>query len=262
MDAELSGATSPLKWTSLSECTSSADLPGVQLALSELHRCIRCFDNSQLFLYTTASKRALPLPSNSLSFSITGLTLGLADRTLEAGAGGLAEANLPVGVRVEELKGQERAYHVELRGKFLPLLIQTCASAVHRSQGPPRYAVTVLGVEADSLGGGGGVGRRRWYTSRLRCTWLCSGNKIPFIWNGFSCSPRSWCSLGRPQSTGRRGARDGGASPIEALGGGVRSEERGVRSHFQTHPGVQTLTLYVVGLRSITSSEARLSQSK
>ena len=79
-------------------------------------------------------------------------------------------------------------------------------------------------------------------TSRLRCTWLCSGEQNP-IPHGtdFACSPRSWCSLGRPQSTGRRGARDGGASPIEALGGGgVRSEERGVRSQFQTHPGVQT----------------------
>ena len=66
-------------------------------------------------------------------------------------------------------------------------------------------------------------------TSRLRCTWLCSGEQNP-IRHGtdFACSPRSWCSLGRPQSTGRRGARDGGASPIEALGGGgEKGGERG-----------------------------------
>lgn len=176
-------------------------------------------------------------------------------------------ANLPVGVRVEELKGQERAYHVELRGKFLPLFDPDL-----RVGGPlrlpgalPRYAVTVLGVR----------GRLAWW---WRWGWLgrrwralpgsvvlgcVQVNKIPFAMERILLARHGrGAVLAVPSPLVDEVHGMEGPPQLKLWGGGVRSEERGVRSQFQTHPGVQTLTLYVVGLRSITSSEARLSQSK
>ena len=130
-------------------------------------------------------------------------------------------------------------------GSFSPSLIQTCASAVHSdSQGPSHDTQSPsLASEAGSLGGGGGVGLGGGgghFPAPLYLV-VFRVNKIPFPMERILLARHgrgAVLAVPSPLVDEVHGVE--GPPQLKLWGGGVRSEKRGVRSQFQTHPGVQT----------------------